>query len=235
MSFRPPCPLEGTGLGSHHHHHHPDRLVISEASSLLKRFPNPHTPPLFELLSLPGLRIRDQANPKAGRRILLNSITVTIAHYHPTTSQHSRRHDTMSQSQPQPPLTPSYLRSLPSIRQRSSLVYSLARQDKLQHFTLHEDKLDTVVDYCIGVMKRDYGEDYEKIPGHSRWRHFVTPQRGDLLGGVIEGWEGEKVGKREVARRLVDLFVVSVLLDGESSERFLSLFLFFQGGSGIGW
>lgn len=122
----------------------------------------------------------------------------------------------------QPPLTPSYLRSLPSIRQRSQLIYSLARQDKLQHFTLHEDKLDTVVDYCIGVIKRDYGEDYEKIPGHSRWRHFVTPQRGDLLGGVIQGWEGEKVGKREVARRLVDLFVVSVLLDGEC--RSFSLF-----------
>jgi hypothetical protein len=125
-------------------------------------------------------------------------------------------------SQSQPPLTPSYLRSLPSIRQRSSLIYSLALADKLQHFTLHEDKLDTVVDYCIKVIKRDYGEDYEKIPGHSRWRHFVTPMKGDLLGEVIQGWEGEKVGKREVVRRLVDLFVVSVLLDGEF-RLFLSL------------
>jgi hypothetical protein len=125
-------------------------------------------------------------------------------------------------SQSQPPLTPSYLRSLPSIRQRSSLIYSLALADKLQHFTLHEDKLDTVVDYCIRVIKRDYGEDYGKIPGHSRWRHFTTPMKGDLLGEVIEGWEGEKVGKREVVRRLVDLFVVSVLLDGEF-RLFLSL------------
>lgn len=116
----------------------------------------------------------------------------------------------------QPALTPTYLHSLPSIRQRSGLIYSLALADKLQHFTLHEDKLDTVVDYCIKVIKRDYGADYQKIPGHSRWRHFVTPMRGDLLGGVIQGWEEEKVGKREVARRLVDLFVVSVLLDGES-------------------
>jgi hypothetical protein len=137
----------------------------------------------------------------------------------------------MSQSQLQPPLTPSYLRSLPSIRQRSQLVYSLALADKLQHFTLHEDKLDTVVDYCIRVIKRDYGEDYEKIPGHSRWRHFTTPVKGDLLGGVIERWQGaakkgdgQGVGKREVARRLLDLFVVSVLLDGKSPSVF---FLFF--------
>lgn len=119
-------------------------------------------------------------------------------------------------SDEQPTLTPAYLRSLPAVRQRSQLVYTLAQQDQLEFFTLHEDKLDEVVDYCIEVIKKDYGEDYASIPPHSRWRHFVTPKKGDQLGPVVDTWEKDGVDKREVAKRLIDLFVVSVLLDGES-------------------
>ena len=118
-------------------------------------------------------------------------------------------------TQQQPTLTPTYLRSLAAVRQRSQLVYKLAQENQLDWFVLHEDKFDEVVDYCIDVIKRDYGQDYASIPPHSRWRHFVTPKRGDQLGPVVQSWQEAGIEKREVAKRLIDLFVVSVLLDGK--------------------
>lgn len=50
-------------------------------------------------------------------------------------------------------LNPSYLRSLPSVRQRSALVYDLAKQGKLKCWRLDEEKMDAVVDYCIGTIQ----------------------------------------------------------------------------------
>ena len=119
----------------------------------------------------------------------------------------------------QPALTPTYLRTLPSIRQRSTQVYHLALQSKLSSFDLHEPAYDPIVDYCISVIKRTYPT-LTGIPGHSRWRHFETPELGGLVEPLLRRWEVEEgVGERERVRRLVDLFVVSVLLDGEWRER----------------
>jgi hypothetical protein len=46
----------------------------------------------------------------------------------------------------------SYLRTLPSIRERCSKVYELAQHDKLTFFSLHEDKLQEVVEYCGKII-----------------------------------------------------------------------------------
>ena len=53
-----------------------------------------------------------------------------------------------------------------------------------------------------------------QIPPHSRWRHFATPTTADILQPVIDEWSTAGVRSIEIAKRLIDLFVVSVLLDG---------------------
>jgi hypothetical protein len=58
-------------------------------------------------------------------------------------------------------------------------------------------------------------KDIKDVPMHSRWRHF------DVLGRpriheLISSWMG--VDKVEQCRRLIDLFVVSVLLDAGAGD-----------------
>jgi hypothetical protein len=67
-----------------------------------------------------------------------------------------------------------YIRSLPAIRERCSKVYKLAENDQLDHWTLHPDKEDDVVEYCARIievsyglvqadLERDFGTDYGKV------------------------------------------------------------------------
>lgn len=46
-----------------------------------------------------------------------------------------------------------YLLSLDAIRDRSRIVGRLAKAGKLNHFDLHEDRLDDVVDFVASVIK----------------------------------------------------------------------------------
>lgn len=66
---------------------------------------------------------------------------------------------------------------------------------------------------CDNVIKRDYGPDkYSEIPPHGRWQHFEVggqPRVDDLL----KIWKQEGHDDKELTRRLIDLFFVSVLLD----------------------
>ncbi|KAG2007433.1 hypothetical protein CC2G_015128 [Coprinopsis cinerea AmutBmut pab1-1] len=109
-----------------------------------------------------------------------------------------------------------YLRTLPAIRERCSRVHELAKQGKLQYFDYHQEKEAAAVELCIKIMKSKYGEGdqvkVERIPPHGRWRHldFGHPRVEQLL----QTWkEGNTVDAKERARRAIDLFVVSVLLD----------------------
>ncbi|GAA5878515.1 hypothetical protein JCM3774_000094 [Rhodotorula dairenensis] len=102
-----------------------------------------------------------------------------------------------------------YLRSLPSIRERCQRVFDLAQQDKLDYWTLDLSKEGQIVDFVCKLIARDYGTDYDSIPPHGRWRHFV----GNRVDPILAAWEEDKVDPLEQARRLVDLMVVSVLMD----------------------
>lgn len=46
-----------------------------------------------------------------------------------------------------------YLRTLPAVRQRCSLVFDLATQGKLQYFDYHPEKVVDAASFCIGLMK----------------------------------------------------------------------------------
>lgn len=46
-----------------------------------------------------------------------------------------------------------HLLTLPSIRERSSIVYKKAQAGKLSSFILHEDKLPVAADYVANLIK----------------------------------------------------------------------------------
>ncbi|KAI9721682.1 MAG: hypothetical protein M1828_005050 [Chrysothrix sp. TS-e1954] len=104
-----------------------------------------------------------------------------------------------------------YLRSLNAVRERSSLVYSKALSNQLTHFKVDMGKFEETAAYVVSIIKRDYGSDYASIPPHGRWQHF---EAGGVrrLDQMMREWSAE-VDTKERTRRLLDLFLVSVLLD----------------------
>lgn len=105
-----------------------------------------------------------------------------------------------------------YLRSLPSIRERCQSVFQLGLADKLSYVRLDLGRLPTVVDYCLRIIDRDYAHDLASIPTHGRWRHLDAKGVG-RIEQLLEQWRQDQVDKVEQTRRLVELFVVSVVLD----------------------
>ncbi|KAJ3994905.1 hypothetical protein F5050DRAFT_1800477 [Lentinula boryana] len=106
----------------------------------------------------------------------------------------------------------SYLRTLPAIRERCGRVFELAKAGKLEYFDYHADKEEEVTDFCLNIIQRDFGTDYSQIPPHGRWRHFDFGRK--RVEGLVSEWDGSK----ESSKRLVDLFVISVLLDAGAGK-----------------
>lgn len=105
------------------------------------------------------------------------------------------------------------LRSPAAVRARSHQVLDYVQAGRSPHFTLDLAALDAVADYVAGVTRQDYpGLD---IPYHSRWRHFDAGgvARWEALAGRLEG-----VDAAERARTMIDLAVVSVLLDAGAGD-----------------
>ena len=49
--------------------------------------------------------------------------------------------------------TAAYLRTLPAIRERCTLVHELAKQGKLEYFDYHPEKELDVANFCVDIMK----------------------------------------------------------------------------------
>ncbi|KAF8892792.1 hypothetical protein CPB84DRAFT_1711013 [Gymnopilus junonius] len=110
--------------------------------------------------------------------------------------------------------TAAYLRTLPAIRERCGRVHELAKKGGLQYFEYHPEKEVDVAKFCIDLMKRDYGEDFTSIKPHGRWRHLDTSIL--RVEPLLSKWSSHPTNApdvKEQARRTVDLFLVSVLLD----------------------
>jgi hypothetical protein len=61
-----------------------------------------------------------------------------------------------------------------------------------------------------------------QIPPHSRWRHFTLPSLSptqSLLDPLLAQFKDEGISPLETAKRLIDLFVVSVLLDAGAGDK----------------
>merc|ERR1711959_599588 len=77
-------------------------------------------------------------------------------------------------------------------------------KDKLGFFKIDESKLELAVDATEKSLRGNYPS--LNVPSHSRLRHFEDKQLASLVGG----WNCDNIEK---ARRLVDLVMVSVLMD----------------------
>jgi hypothetical protein len=100
----------------------------------------------------------------------------------------------------------SYLKSLKSVREQAKLL--LQNPQYLQCFDLNLSKMDSVVEMILSLIKRDYPIP-QAIPSHSRWRHFIDI---DLSTALPHSDPVEK------ASAMIDLFVVSVLLDAGAGD-----------------
>ncbi|KAI5813545.1 hypothetical protein BZA77DRAFT_117220 [Pyronema omphalodes] len=119
---------------------------------------------------------------------------------------------------PDPHQDPSaYLRSIYAVRERSRFVVEAAQKNQLTNFTVDMSKFPDVAEYVVSIIKRDFAPDYHTIPPHGRWQHFDvggTPRVDNLL----KCWP-EDVDQKERTRRLIDLFLVSVLLDAGAGNK----------------
>ncbi|KAJ1678700.1 hypothetical protein EV182_003525, partial [Spiromyces aspiralis] len=108
-----------------------------------------------------------------------------------------------------------YLQSLAAVRDRANQVYNLAIKGELQHFDFDPSKLEDVADYVLALINRDYANPAD-VPQHGRWRSYNIQVEGrsrDLVMEHVEKWRGAGVDSIECCRRVIDLFVVSVLID----------------------
>ncbi|KAF9036315.1 hypothetical protein BJ165DRAFT_1507892 [Panaeolus papilionaceus] len=125
--------------------------------------------------------------------------------------------------------TAAYLRTLPAIRERCGRVHELAKQGKLQYFEYHPEKEDDVADFCVKLMKRDYGDNFTSINPHGRWSHLDAGI--ERVEPLIAKW-GAGAGPqdaKEQARRVLDLTLVSVLLDAGAGN----VWKYFEESSGL--
>ncbi|KAG0169081.1 hypothetical protein DFQ30_003995 [Apophysomyces sp. BC1015] len=117
-----------------------------------------------------------------------------------------------------PTLSPDqeYLVSLRSVRERCFRVQEASMKDRLQHFNVDQSKLEDVVQIVVSLIKRDFG-DPSRIPSHGRWRHFDVGGR-PRIQNLINTWANHGEDTSEQTRRVLDLFVVAVLLDLEAGH-----------------
>ncbi|KAF8851383.1 DUF1688-domain-containing protein [Acephala macrosclerotiorum] len=113
---------------------------------------------------------------------------------------------------PDPHVDPAgYLRSIGAVRERTALVLDKARRNQLNHFDVDMGKFEDTTKFVVSIIKRDFAPDYASIPPHGRWQHFNVGGK-DRIADMLASWPSS-VDPSERCRRLLDLFLVSVLLD----------------------
>ncbi|TKA42960.1 hypothetical protein B0A55_13601, partial [Friedmanniomyces simplex] len=119
---------------------------------------------------------------------------------------------------PDPNLDPAgYLRSIYAVRERSRWVLDKAKRNQLRHFTVDMSKFADTANYVVAIIKRDFDPDYSSIPPHGRWQHFEVGGR-PRVDQLMATWPSA-VDNMERTRRLIDLFLVSVLLDAGAGTK----------------
>ncbi|KAI4236583.1 MAG: hypothetical protein L6R40_006139 [Gallowayella cf. fulva] len=119
---------------------------------------------------------------------------------------------------PDPAVDPAaYLRSIHAVRDRSRLIHQRAKRNQLHHFDVDPTKFGETAAYIVSIIKRDFAPEYHTIPPHGRWQHFEVGGR-QRIDQLLASWPS-KIDAQERTRRLIDLFLVSVLLDAGAGTR----------------
>lgn len=108
------------------------------------------------------------------------------------------------------------LRQPKTVRARAERMLEMAQAGELKHFNVDLFKVELTAGYVASVIRANYPD--LDIPYHSRWRHFEY--------GGVDRWkaltkEMGHVSKDELARRAIDLVVVSVLLDAGAGPQWV--------------
>ena len=103
----------------------------------------------------------------------------------------------------------SYLRTPAAIRARAEAMLKYVEDGRSPWFALDANGLEAAVQATLAVTRERF-PDVSAIPFHSRWRHFEA--------GGHDRWAAlapklAHLQKDEIARRRMDLAIVSVLLD----------------------
>lgn len=106
-----------------------------------------------------------------------------------------------------------YFKTISSVRETTGPVYQLAKSNgEGNYFKLNLANMEPVVEYLCAIIGRDYKTNYDSIPPHGRWQHLNAG--GHLrMEGLIEQWRASHIDEMEISRRLIDLLVISVLVD----------------------
>ena len=111
-----------------------------------------------------------------------------------------------------------YLKSLKSIRDRCELVYDRIKSGHPEaRFEIDEGKLEAVSEFVASLIVRDYPDPSKDVPPHGRWRHFLPI--GSIEERIINPLKELNYDNLEIVRILMDLFVVSVLLDAGAGNK----------------
>jgi len=102
-----------------------------------------------------------------------------------------------------------YLRTPAAIRERAEKMLTYVEDGRSAWFAFDGDGLEAAVQATLAVTRQRFPNPSD-IPFHSRWRHFEAGGR-DRWAVLAERLKG--LPREEVARRRMDLAVVSVLLD----------------------
>ena len=105
--------------------------------------------------------------------------------------------------------TVSYLRTPLAIRERAEKMLAYVEDGKSAWFAFDGNGLEAAVQATLEVTRQRFANPAD-IPFHSRWRHFEAGGR-DRWAALAERLKG--LPREEIARRRMDLAVVSVLLD----------------------
>jgi hypothetical protein len=118
-----------------------------------------------------------------------------------------------------------YLLSPRAVRDQGTAMLALAEAGKLASFAVDGDRLDDVVGRVLASIRAHY-PDVERIPPHSRWRHFDVGgiDRADELARRLAGLPADLA-----LRARFDLAVTSVLLDAGAGPTWR----FHEPGSGL--
>ncbi|MBN0974461.1 URC4/urg3 family protein [Gordonia hongkongensis] len=100
------------------------------------------------------------------------------------------------------------LRSTATVRSRSRQLLERARAGESSWFIVHDDARDAAADIVVETTRLRYPDG--DIPFHSRWRHFEAGGI-DRLGALDAALP--PAGSAERTRALIDVVLVSVLLD----------------------
>lgn len=100
------------------------------------------------------------------------------------------------------------LRDSHTIRLQAHRVLELAKQNKLDHFSVNPEKMEPTADFVIEVITSQYPD--LNVPYHSRWRHFEA-------GGIDRMKKMQQqlasCSPAERGKILYELVIISVFLD----------------------